>query len=196
MLTVWIGAIGLMAFWGGATVLGVRLRRGASKAVAEHSSRVMHFLFFAGLGFPVVLATLVPGLSGLDPLVGLDPLPAPLLRLVVALGLAVPGIYLLRGSVRLLRERGEGENAFRLTKRVVASDLYRRTRNPMSLGYYLSSLALALLVGSSLLTLYVVVGLIPALLFFLRFFEERELVLRFGESYVQYKQRVPFLIPR
>lgn len=66
----------------------------------------------------------------------------------------------------------------------------------MSLGYYLSTLGLSFLIGSTLLTLYVLIGLIPAHLFFLKFFEERELELRFGESYKHYKREVPFLIPR
>lgn len=34
------------------------------------------------------------------------------------------------------------------------------------------------------------------IIFFLKFFEELELELRFGESYKQYKQKVPFLIPK
>ena len=50
--------------------------------------------------------------------------------------------------------------------------------------------------GSTLLTLYVLFGVVPAHLFFLRFFEELELELRLGESYKEYKQKTPFLIPR
>ncbi len=66
----------------------------------------------------------------------------------------------------------------------------------MSLGYYLIGLSIAFLSGSTLLTLYVLFGIIPAHLFFLKFFEELELELRFGESYKLYKQDVPFLFPR
>ena len=66
----------------------------------------------------------------------------------------------------------------------------------MSLGYYLLSLSLGFISGSTLVTLAVLLGLVPAHLFFLKFFEELELGLRFGESYEQYKQKAPFLIPR
>ena len=38
--------------------------------------------------------------------------------------------------------------------------------------------------------------MIPAHAFFLKYFEEVELELRFGESYLEYKKNVPFLIPR
>jgi protein-S-isoprenylcysteine O-methyltransferase Ste14 len=65
----------------------------------------------------------------------------------------------------------------------------------MSLGYSLTGLSLGFLSGSTLLTLYVLLGIIPAHLFFLKYFEEYELELRFGESYTQYKDRVPFLWP-
>jgi len=41
-----------------------------------------------------------------------------------------------------------------------------------------------------------ILGIIPAHILFLKFFEELELELRFGSSYLEYKRRVPFLIPR
>ena len=95
-----------------------------------------------------------------------------------------------------LRALGSGANAFRLTQRIVDKDVYQYTRNPMSLGYYLIGLALGFISGSTLLTLYVVLGIIPVHLFTLKFFEEFELDLRLGEPYRQYKQKVPFLIPK
>jgi Phospholipid methyltransferase len=83
-----------------------------------------------------------------------------------------------------------------LTKRVVAGDIYQQTRNPMSLGFYFCSLGVALIAGSSVATCASLLGYIPAHIFFLKFFEERELALRFGASYMEYKARVPFLIPK
>jgi protein-S-isoprenylcysteine O-methyltransferase Ste14 len=66
----------------------------------------------------------------------------------------------------------------------------------MLLGYYLFALAIAFIPGSTLLTLGVLLGLIPAHIFFLKYFEELELQLRFGESYNEYKRKVPFLFPK
>ena len=37
--------------------------------------------------------------------------------------------------------------------------------------------------------------LVPVHAFYLKYFEERELEVRFGQSYLDYKRRVPFLIP-
>lgn len=196
MTSLYAGAVGLIAFVLAAITLGFRLRRHPSRRAAEKYSRTMHFLFFAGLGAPFLMAIIHPGLTRLDPLIGLDPLPARPLFVAAGVILGIPGIYLLGISNRLLRALGSGANAFRLTQRVVTADAYRRTRNPMSLGYYLSCVSLAFLSGSSLLTGYVLVGVIPAHLFFLKFFEERELELRLGASYADYKQAVPFLLPR
>jgi protein-S-isoprenylcysteine O-methyltransferase Ste14 len=155
----------------------------------------MHFLFFAGLGTPFLISLFYPGLTHLDALIGVEPLPWRSVFLVAGILVAIPGLYFLAVSNKLLRALGSGANAFRLTKRIVEMDIYKYTRNPMSLGYYLFSLGVGLISGSTLLTLYVLLGLIPAHLFFLKFFEELELELRFGESYKAYKQKTPFLIP-
>ena len=89
-----------------------------------------------------------------------------------------------------------GKITFRLTKKVVEGDIYRRIRNPMSLGYYLLALSVGFISGSTLLTLGFLLGVIPSHIFFLKYFEELELELRFGESYKEYEQKVPFLIPK
>jgi protein-S-isoprenylcysteine O-methyltransferase Ste14 len=116
--------------------------------------------------------------------------------LVTGIVLAIPGLYLLGISNKLVRAKGGGANAFRLTKQIVEVDIYKYTRNPMSLGYYLLLLSVGFISGSTLLTLGVLLGLVPSHLFLLKYFEELELELRFGESYKEYKQNVPFLIPR
>lgn len=196
MIALYLGLLGLLAFLVGLGILSVWLRRHPSKENAEKSSRIMHFLFFAGLGVPIVVAFFFPGLRHLDRLVGLNPLPLQPLFLVAGILFALPGLYLMGASNISLRALGSGANAFRLTRRMVVKDIYRYTRNPMSLGYYLIGLSIAFLSGSTLLTLYVLLGIIPAHLFFLKFFEELELELRFGDSYQEYKRLVPFLFPR
>jgi len=195
MIVLYFGVVGLLAFITGAAFLGLWLRKHPSKTNAENSSRIMHFLFFAGLGTPFLVSIFYPGLTHLDELVGLQPLVWRTVFLIAGIVLAVPGLYLLAVSNKSLRALGSGTNAFILTKHIVEADIYKYTRNPMSLGYYLFALAVGFISGSTLLTLYALLGLIPAHLFFLRFFEELELELRLGEPYKQYKQITPFLIP-
>lgn len=196
MIILYLGFVGLLVFIMGAAILGLWLRKHPSKVNAENSSRIMHFLFFAGLGTPFLISLFYPGLTHLDDLIGLEPLPWRSVFLIAGLILAAMGLYFLAVSNKSLRALGSGTNAFRLTKRIVEADIYQFTRNPMSLGYYLFALGVGFISGSTLLTLYVLFGLVPAHLFFLRFFEELELELRLGESYEVYKQKTPFLFPR
>jgi protein-S-isoprenylcysteine O-methyltransferase Ste14 len=196
MAVLFLGLVGLFAFVLGVLVLGFWLRGAPTAANAEKSSRIVHALFFAGLGFPIVIAFFYPGLGRLDSLVGLNPLPYKAVFLVIGILLAIPGLYLMSLSLRMLRALGRGANAFRLTKRVVVNDIYRYTRNPMSLGYYLMGVGIGFISGSTLLTLFVLLGIIPAHIFALKFFEELELELRFGDSYKEYKHKVPFLFPK
>ena len=196
MVVLYLGLLGFWAFIFGVGILGLWLRKHPSKVNAEKSSRIMHFLFFAGLGTPLLISIFYPGLTHLDELIGLDPLPLKSFFLITGILLAISGLYFLGISNKSLRALGSGANAFRLTKQIVEKDIYKYTRNPMSLGYYLFSLSVGLMSGSTLFTLSVLLGLIPSHVFFLKFFEELELELRFGESYKQYKQKVPFLIPK
>ena len=196
MLTVYWMIGGVLAMAAGSAVLGVWLRSHPSKDGAEKSSRVMHFLFFAGMVGPGAVAFLYPGYQNIDKLVGIPSLPWRFLFLGLGIVVAVPALYLLVISNRLLRTSGQGANAFRLTKEVVGSSIYMRTRNPMSLGFYLGALAVGLISGSTFTTLGALLGTIPAHLLFLKYFEEKELELRFGKSYLEYRRSTPFLFPR
>jgi len=196
MFTIYWIVIGSIAMAIGSSVLGIWLRNNPSKENAEKSSRVMHFLFFAGQVIPPIVGLFIPGIAHFDELTGLKPLPGKLPFLVIGILLAVPGLYFSGITNKLLRSIGSGTNAFILTKRVVNDDIYKQTRNPMSLGFYLLSLGAAFISGSTFAALAVALGIIPSHLLFIKYFEEKELELRFGESYLEYKKNVPFLIPR
>ncbi|MEW5939614.1 MAG: methyltransferase [Chloroflexota bacterium] len=196
MLTVYYVILGIVVFFIVALVLGIWLRAHRTKADAEKSSRVMHFFFFAGLVAPPILGIFHPGLAHFDKLLGLPSLPFQPVTFALGIVLAIPGLYFLAVTNKLLRSLGSGTNAFILTRRIVNDDIYKRTRNPMSLGFYLFALALGFASSSTFVLLAASLGLIPAHIFFLKFFEELELELRFGESYLEYKKTVPFLIPK
>jgi protein-S-isoprenylcysteine O-methyltransferase Ste14 len=57
-------------------------------------------------------------------------------------------------------------------------------------------LSLGIWFQSGLFVLWVVILLAPALLVFVKVYEERELEIRFGASYLEYKSRTPMLFPR
>jgi protein-S-isoprenylcysteine O-methyltransferase Ste14 len=57
-------------------------------------------------------------------------------------------------------------------------------------------LSLGIWFQSMLFVLWVVIVYAPALLFFVKVYEEREMEIRFGASYREYKSRTPMLFPR
>lgn len=178
-------------------VLGLLVRGTLEGRSAERLSRVSHLAFWLGLVLPWMLGLFVPGPSALDRLVGLSPLPLHLwLRVTFGGLLLVPGAAVMQLAISRLGRSGHGAPALKLTSAVVSKGLYAAVRNPMSLGFYVALLGAAVLSGSSYVLLYTCLGVIPVHLLNLWFFEERELTLRYGESYERYRAATPFLIPR
>jgi len=83
-----------------------------------------------------------------------------------------------------------------LSRKLTADWLYAWTRNPMVLAALSWFLALGIWFQSALFVVWVLVVFAPALLFFVKVYEERELEFRFGASYLEYKSRTPMLFPR
>jgi protein-S-isoprenylcysteine O-methyltransferase Ste14 len=93
--------------------------------------------------------------------------------------------------------KGFGAPFFIALSRKLAVDwLYAWTRNPMVLAALTFLLSLGIWFQSALFVLWALVLFAPALLFFVKVYEERELEIRFGASYLEYKARTPLLFPR
>ncbi len=93
--------------------------------------------------------------------------------------------------------KGFGAPFFIVLSRRLASDwMYGWTRNPMVLALLAFLLSLGIWFQSALFVLWALSLFAPALLFFVKVYEERELELRFGASYLEYKSRTPMLFPR
>ncbi len=80
-------------------------------------------------------------------------------------------------------------------QRLVIQGPYRYVRNPMALGNIMMYMGIAWVLGSPSAVVLVLVGG-TLLLLYDKFVEEQEMVLRFGEEYLEYKRRTPFIIPR
>jgi protein-S-isoprenylcysteine O-methyltransferase Ste14 len=115
-----------------------------------------------------------------------------------AIGLA---LVIITGAAFLLTVvnlalKGLGAPFFIALSRKLAADwLYAWTRNPMALAALAFFLSLGIWFQSTLFVLWALVLFAPALLVFLKVYEERELELRFGASYLEYKSRTPMLFP-
>ncbi len=193
MIGIYLQVIGCGVFAMSAFVLGAWLRRQPSKKAAEIATRIMHFF--------VIFAWIIPMSAGLtlltqyDEMLSIPSLPFHTVSLAFGMVMMLIGFGFFAISIVVLFDYGEGLFAFELTKKLAAKDIYERTRNPMSLGFYLMCIGMGLFAGSTFFTLWSLLAFIPAHVFFLKYFEESELEIRFGQSYVEYKKRVPFLIP-
>jgi protein-S-isoprenylcysteine O-methyltransferase Ste14 len=92
--------------------------------------------------------------------------------------------------------KGFGAPGILLSRKLAADWLYGWTRNPMVLAGLAFFLSLGIWFQSVLFVLWGLILFTPAVLFFVKTYEERELELRFGTSYLEYKSKTPMLFPR
>jgi protein-S-isoprenylcysteine O-methyltransferase Ste14 len=82
------------------------------------------------------------------------------------------------------------------TRKLIVSGPYRLCRNPLQFGVMIYYLGLGTLFGS------LKIGAVMLILTFIlgtcyhKFVEEKELLLRFGAEYEEYKAKTPFLLPK
>lgn len=132
---------------------------------------------YAAIGVMLILHLLLPGPRLLTvPLIfaGLLPL--------------VAGVAINLLADRAFTQHHTTVRPFAESSALVTSGVFRRSRNPMYLGFVLGLVGIALLLGS--LTPWIVVVLFPFVIHrqFIRF-EERMLLDRFGPAYRDYRAR-------
>ena len=81
------------------------------------------------------------------------------------------------------------------TQKLIIQPPYTYCRNPMALGAIGMYLGVAILSGSMGAVVLVFLGA-GLLLTYIKRIEEKEMELRFGQEYLEYKQHTPFLFPR
>lgn len=81
------------------------------------------------------------------------------------------------------------------TQKLIIRPPYSYCRNPMALGAIVMYLGVAMLFGSIGAVVLVLLGT-SLLLTYIKRIEEREMAIRFGQEYLNYKKQTPFLIPR
>ncbi|MHA1947130.1 MAG: methyltransferase family protein [Candidatus Hodarchaeales archaeon] len=81
------------------------------------------------------------------------------------------------------------------SKYLVSDWLYTRTRNPMVLAIILFLISLGLFFQSTWFIIWVLFLVLPVWILFLKCYEEKELEIRFGDTYQEYKARTPIFLP-
>ncbi len=137
----------------------------------------------------------------LDGFLGLERLELGLLGSVVSILLLLVGGYYVLESIRILLVKGKGIPLGDVfpedqTTELITTGIYAQTRNPMLFGYLLCLIAMGVWMQS-----FSIAFIIPSLFIilwtiWLKIREETALEARFGESYLEYKRKTPYLIPR
>ena len=81
------------------------------------------------------------------------------------------------------------------TRILVIRGPYEYTRNPMVFGYILIWIGMGFFFNSLFLTLGFTSIITILLIVLIKLWEEKNLEKRFGESYVEYKKKISFIIP-
>lgn len=128
-------------------------------------------------------------------LTGISSIAPNMLIYFLGASLSLTGIVLIFKSIYDLKHYGGGTPNYRKPPvRLVKEGAYSLCRHPMFLGYDLVAIGVALVIGSTGMLLFS----IPLMLLFeVRFLkkEEGRLRKRFGDEFVEYSKRVPFLVP-
>lgn len=132
----------------------------------------------------------------LDRHLGLPRLPGDPLRMLLGIPLATGGALLAgMSALRFFRARGTPV-PFNPPQELVVVGPYRWSRNPMMTGMLAALLGVAFLLRSAALAVALLPALALLMYLVIRFVEEPELELRFGESYRRYRATTPRFVPR
>jgi protein-S-isoprenylcysteine O-methyltransferase Ste14 len=131
----------------------------------------------------------------------LPPFPPFPYNLIMGVSIMLSGTAIGIKATRQLRSAGKGLPWGAFDKQaqstlLVTTGIYSHTRNPITLGYTLLPFGMGLLFRS--LGMAVLIPLIILVIMVIRIkkCEEPQLEARFGEEYLEYKHKTPFLIPR
>ena len=144
-------------------------------------------------GAVAIMVILAPWLDNKWGLKLTIPLPVRLPFGIILLAIGVPMVSWT--ITRLLKTKGT-PIPFNPPPTLVVNGLYHIVRNPMHLGWTIVLIGLALLMQSFTLLVIFMPLFIAIHIIYLKFVEEKELEKKFGQAYLDYKQRVPMFIPR
>lgn len=118
------------------------------------------------------------------------------LNFVIALICGAFGFFFAFWSVVIQFRLGIGTPApMMATRKLIIEGPYAYCRNPMTLGLAMLYLGIGIWIGS-LSFIGLTLLFISLLLVYVKFIEEKELEKRFGQEYLEYKRKIPFLIPK
>jgi protein-S-isoprenylcysteine O-methyltransferase Ste14 len=153
-------------------------------------------LVLAGLIFAILIPSLLlVALPRLDAALGVPLLYFGLVNLLIGAFLIVAGFIFAAWSIlsQVILANGTPVPVMPTQKLLVVGP-FKHCRNPMVFGTVTAYLGCSILAGS-LLSVVAVILFATLLVVYIKRIEEKELEARFGQEYLDYKQRTPFIIP-
>ena len=186
---IWTGVVGAVAacypiIWLGRRLLDAK----PTQAQMQRVTTGVHFSLLLCLGTAIVVA-IFTATTWRGWLIPLD-------RRISLVLMAVTGLTSFMTVINLAFHGLGAPFAIKLTRRVATDWFYAWTRNPMVLSFLAFFVALGLWFQSALFVIWVLIGLVPAWVVFLKVYEERELEIRLGAPYLEYRSRTAFMWPR
>ena len=185
MFMIWIQIIGILIVALVVVTSGLQLRKIPHKTTAKMLSTVVNFTFYSLLMVPSILIVIYPGIKNLDTLVGIWSIPFLTVDKVLGPILFFSGIAILVNSFKALGYTNFS-SIIAPPRKLVVNRIYAHVRNPMFIGFCITYIGLGLFFNSLYIVIMVVFIQLPVLVFSIKFFEEYELELRFGNDYLNY----------
>jgi protein-S-isoprenylcysteine O-methyltransferase Ste14 len=146
------------------------------------------FLFF----FPYCLVVLLPRL---DAALNLPHLYFGAINIIVGVLLLITGVIFGLGSIIQQMVQAQGTPIpVMATQKLLNNGVFKYCRNPMIFGTFCGYFGIAILVGS-IASMAAVILFTLLIITYIKTIEEKELVLRFGQEYLDYKASTPFFFP-
>jgi protein-S-isoprenylcysteine O-methyltransferase Ste14 len=167
-------------------------------AKQKHSTRKRIIaLALAGVFFLFLFPYLIIRWSdGLDQWLGFPGFDLGLINIIPGILIAAGGFFFAWWSIYAEITIGLGTPLPMIpTQKLVIKPPFTYCRNPMTLGTFLGYLGFGVILGS-ISAILIVVLFTGLLLLYVKFIEEKELEVRFGEEYLEYKKKTPFIFPR
>ncbi len=156
----------------------------------------IYALLIGALIFPIAIPVLlIVVLPPVDKYFGIGPLFYGMVNIVIGIVMILLGGAVAIWTIAAQITLASGTPFPMLpTKKLLVIGPFKYCRNPMTLGTVIAYAGVAIWVGSFTALLAVIV-FAALLIAYLKLIEEKELVLRFGDEYVEYKKNTPFIIP-
>ncbi|MDO9084716.1 MAG: isoprenylcysteine carboxylmethyltransferase family protein [Anaerolineaceae bacterium] len=173
------------------------------KRIIKWSEREFSFnqRFFATISAGLLFLFLIPlllirGLPAVDNIIGLPSISFGIINFFIGGILVLIGATYALWSIISQLTRAKGTPLpMMATQKLLIDGPFKHSRNPMGFGAICMYLGMAIIVGS-LSSIIVVLFFLFLLVFWIKKVEEKELEIRFGQNYKEYKKTTPFMIPK